>query len=68
MKHEWLLTDSCNATRRAKATTREIHELVNFNSARVCTKCSGGVACGVRFQVFHPTNGMSAEGVVRASR
>ena len=65
MDTEWTLADHCRSRQSATADKKIIWEAVQFHLAELCCKCSGGVAAGTRFQVFHPIRpSMDAERIV----
>lgn len=64
----WTLADHCRSRQSATADKKTIWEAVQFHLAEVCSKCSGGVVAGTRYQVFHPIAHMDAATIVSRIR
>lgn len=64
----WILADHCHSRQSATVDKKTIWEAVQFNLAEVCSKCSGGVVAGTRYQVFHPIAHMDAATIVSRIR
>ena len=65
MEHRWMMIDKCGGNVAATYDRAIIWEAVQFNVAEVCSKCSGGVTAGVRYQVFHPCAHLTAAEIVK---